>query len=316
MHITQSQFQTASSHHLERTQSTTVRVETGEVMATSLPQIPTLSTLDASYGLDDDYANLDPRYRMLALLLEQMFGKQTLGKAKGAQFHTTHTTPSAHTAHASSPIVHYQTSLEERQSQVVQMRATIALEDGKTLDASLSLRWEQHFMEQDAFFIQNGQVFRDPLILSLDGSQPLAHTTFAFNLQGNEGKLVHLGANSGYLVLDKNGNGVVDNGSELFGPTTGEGFKELARLDEDGNGWIDKNDSLFSQLKFWHVSASGEQLLSLEEVGIGALSLHVTPMGYVHKTSADAPLALFKNASLGLTDTYQSAALFEVDIAG
>jgi len=314
MHITQSHFTTASSHRLERAQSTTVRVQQGELAPMPLPQAPLLVNLDTSYALDDDYANLDPRYRMLALLLEQMFGKQTLGKAKEAQFHTTHPTPTA-PAHASSPIIHYQTSLKERQTQVVEIHANIELEGGERLEASLSLRWEQHFMEKDAFFIQNGQVFRDPLVLSLEGTQPLAHTTFAFNLQGNEGKLVHLNANSGYLVLDKNGNGVVDSGRELFGPTSGEGFKELARLDEDGNGWIDKKDSFFSQLKFWHISASSEQLLSLKEVGIGALSLHVTPMDYIHKTNATTPLAAFKHASLALTATHQSAAVFEIDIA-
>ncbi|MBE0496588.1 MAG: hypothetical protein IBX45_09280 [Campylobacterales bacterium] len=324
MHVTQSDYQTSSSYHFKRTESASVRVDTGSAsQASQAFQAPTLKSLEFSetFGMDEEYANLDPRYKMLLLLMEQMFGKGALRGAKGVSFHTTSSasTPFAgaqsSSSQSSSPIVHYQTSLEEHQAQVVEIHANIELGSGENLEVSLNLKWEQHFMEKDAFSIQNGQIFRDPLVLSLVGSQPLAHTTFAFNLQGNEGKLVHLGANSGYLVLDKNGNGVVDSGSELFGPTSGEGFKELARLDEDGNGWIDSNDSLFSQLKFWHISESANQLLSLEEVGIGALSLHVTPMDYVHKSSADAPLAAFKNVSLGLSNDYQSAALFEVDIA-
>jgi hypothetical protein len=45
---------------------------------------------------------------------------------------------------------------------------------------------------------------------------------------------------SGLLVIDKNLDGKVNDGSELFGPSTGDGFEKLARYDEDRNGWIDE----------------------------------------------------------------------------
>ncbi len=43
-----------------------------------------------------------------------------------------------------------------------------------------------------------------------------------------------------YLAKDSNNNGAVDSGKELFGPTTGQGFAELAAYDEDENGLIDQ----------------------------------------------------------------------------
>lgn len=42
------------------------------------------------------------------------------------------------------------------------------------------------------------------------------------------------------LSLDQNGNGEIDNGTELFGTKSGDGFADLARYDLDYNGWIDE----------------------------------------------------------------------------
>mgnify|MGYP000465316364 CR=1 FL=1 len=50
---------------------------------------------------------------------------------------------------------------------------------------------------------------------------------------------------SGYLALNKNGDGVINDGSELFGTASGDGFYDLSMYDEDGNGWIDENDHAY-----------------------------------------------------------------------
>ena len=79
---------------------------------------------------------------------------------------------------------------------------------------------------------------------------------------------------AGLLDLDKNADGKSNDGKELFGPTSGNGFAELAALDSDGNGWIDENDPAFQQLKVWTKDASGEDhLSSLAQAKVGALFL-------------------------------------------
>ena len=84
-------------------------------------------------------------------------------------------------------------------------------------------------------------------------------------------------AGTGFIAFDKNQNGVIDDGSELFGPQTGSGFTELSQYDEDGNGWIDENDSAYSQLSFMDFTADGEQRLrSLKDVEVGAIYLGST----------------------------------------
>ena len=54
-----------------------------------------------------------------------------------------------------------------------------------------------------------------------------------------------LGSGSGFLALDKNGNGKIDDGSELFGTKSGDGFADLAEYDSDGNGWIDEKGRVY-----------------------------------------------------------------------
>ena len=94
-----------------------------------------------------------------------------------------------------------------------------------------------------------------------------------------------VGANDGLLVLDLNGNGKIDNGSELFGSETllangtkaANGFEALKALDSNGDNQINTDDVAFSNLKIW-IDSNGDgfsrasELLSLTEAGITAIS--------------------------------------------
>ena len=82
---------------------------------------------------------------------------------------------------------------------------------------------------------------------------------------------------SGFLALDKNGDGKINDGSELFGTRSGNGFADLAVYDEDGNGWIDENDEIFDKLRVWSKDKDGKDVLkTLKEADVGAIYLGST----------------------------------------
>lgn len=63
------------------------------------------------------------------------------------------------------------------------------------------------------------------------------------------------------MALDVNYDGIINDGRELFGPRTGNGFLELAEFDIDGNNWIDENDPIFEKLRIWTLDEKGNEVI-------------------------------------------------------
>lgn len=165
----------------------------------------------------------------------------------------------------------------ERESICFQAEGTVTTECGQTISFNMGLQMqrEEISIQSDAF----GRIINgiDPIVLNFDENISMFDQNyFSFDLDGDGSceEIPVLGGGCGFLALDRNGDGSITDGLELFGPATGSGFGELATLDNDGNMWIDENDPLFDSLLIWKEAGSeGEQLISLREAGVGAISV-------------------------------------------
>ena len=154
---------------------------------------------------------------------------------------------------------------------------TVRTKDGREINfnvnVNMSRRCEEYYREE----LNVAQfALYDPLVINLDTDvTELSDQTFYFDLDADgEEEEISMLKGSGYLALDKNGDGVINDGSELFGTKNGDGFADLARYDEDGNGWIDENDSIWSKLKIWCKDENGNDVLyKLSDKGVGAICL-------------------------------------------
>ena len=124
-------------------------------------------------------------------------------------------------------------------------------EDGRTIDFDINILMSRSYMEYMNVSIPTmADALCDPLVVNIGSdTADVRDQTFKFDLDadGTEDEISMLGKGSGFLALDKNGDGKINDGSELFGTKSGDGFGDLREYDSDGNGWIDENDDVFSR---------------------------------------------------------------------
>jgi hypothetical protein len=198
-------------------------------------------------------------------------------------------------------------SLETEQLQF-SAAGVIKTADGQEINFRLALQMQRADVEEQHIDIKAGDAALavDPLVLNFDGSAAqLRSGTFQFDLKadGQSENLPLLGSTSAFLALDKNHDGQVNDGSELFGPTTGSGFSQLAQYDSDQNGWIDENDPVYSDLRLWQPSSDGKgQLATLAEKNVGAICLQSTSTPFTYKDSAGQIQGTLSNTGVFLEE--------------
>jgi len=208
---------------------------------------------------------------------------------------------------------------QEQEKMQFSAEGVIRTRDGREIAFSSSLNMSRSYVEESNLTIREGDAKKvDPLVINFDGKgAQLSQTRFKFDLDndGNEEQLASLRPGSGFLALDRNGDGIINNGSELFGPGSGTGFTELARFDEDGNHFIDEGDSIYNKLRIWSFNEDGsQQLVALGDKNIGAIFLGHVTSPFQLKDDTNQSLGEVANSGIYLKEGGQTGVIQEVNL--
>lgn len=210
------------------------------------------------------------------------------------------------------------TSYSEFERTTFSARGEIQTADGKSLQIDLMMEMQHSYSTYESTVLTAGVQLTDPLIINFDA--PAAHLTnekygFDINSDGSTEQISFAGQGSGFLMLDKNGDGRANNGNELFGTKSGDGFADLSAYDEDGNGFIDEGDSAYTELKIWVKSGNGsDQYFSLADKGIGAIYLGAVHTPFEIKNEQNEQQGVVRGSSFFLREDGSSGTVQQVDL--
>lgn len=183
------------------------------------------------------------------------------------------------------------------------------------VDLSMSRGFAGSFLEGSA----ENVVLTDPLVINLDaGTASVSNQKFFFDLDadGDKEEISSLGQGSGFLAFDKNGDGTINDGSELFGTKSGDGFADLEKYDEDGNGWIDENDQIFKKLKVWTKDKEGkDKLIDLKSADVGAIYLGSANTQFHLNDTANRTNAVIQKTGVFLRESGSVGTVQHLDLA-
>ncbi|MBN0989562.1 hypothetical protein [Amphritea pacifica] len=194
---------------------------------------------------------------------------------------------------------------------------TVNTADGRSIEFDLSLEMERSYSATREYKETQELVFTDPLILNFEGNYAdLSNDKFDFDLDadGDKELISYLTGSSGMLALDRNGDGIINDGSELFGARTGDGFAELTEYDEDGNGYIDEADSIFDQLLIWNKTSDTDLLESLKDRDIGAIYLGASATPFDIKGEGNQHNGTVRNSGVYFSESGEVGTLQQIDM--
>ena len=203
-------------------------------------------------------------------------------------------------------------SFEETENVDFSTTGKVITSDGREINFNLNVNMSRSFSEYYTEHRSGTLTMCDPLVINLDNSiAGLSDQKFFFDLDcdGEKEEISTLESGNAFLSLDKNNDGTINDGSELFGTKSGDGFSDLAKYDEDGNGWIDENDAVYDMLKIWVKDESGEdKLYTLKEKNVGAIYLGHTQTDFTLRSGNSGKI----NGAIRKTGIF----LYENGVAG
>lgn len=207
----------------------------------------------------------------------------------------------------------------EKQTMSFSAEGVVKTADGREINFDLDLNLSREFASRLDISIRAGDAVRvDPLVINFDNaSATLTNEKFSFDIDadGTDDQISFATGGSGFLAFDINNDGTINNGLELFGPRSGNGFSDLAVYDEDGNGWIDENDDIYDKLRIWTKDEHGnDRLFALGQKGIGAVYLGSTVTAFDLKTSSNQTLGHIAQSGIFLKESGLAGTIQHVDL--
>lgn len=294
--------------------------ESMESMAVRRVEIP--SVRDDFFSTFRQYV---AKYIMMLLFGEEKTGdlfKDLQGELQGKTEHAEGGNATMQIQPLSLRVLSYEETeyYEEEQNLSFVSTGLVKTADGREINFNVDINMSDSFSTyyRQEMDLANFARVCDPLVINFDtGCAKLEDQKFFFDLDadGEQEEIAMLSAGSGFLALDKNNDGVINDGSELFGPQSQDGFADLAAYDEDGNGWIDENDSIWSSLKIWCQTPSGNQeLYSLSEKGVGAICLTKVGTQFAYKDQERADMGYLRSTGVFLFEDGRAGTVQHLDL--
>lgn len=209
--------------------------------------------------------------------------------------------------------------LRESERTQVKIEGRVRTADGREITLRLELEMRREFEMHLSERLRLGTAQRkDPLIVNFSGtSAQLSDQTFSIDLDGDgtADRAHFAAAGSGFLVFDRNGDGIVNDGSELVGARSGDGFADLGQLDDDGNGWVDEGDRAYTVLRIWTRDAAGkDRLQGLNDAGVGAISVSAIASPFALRDSENIARGDVRSTGLYLTEDGKAGSIQQIDL--
>ncbi len=272
----------------------------------------------------DEDLSLDAHTRLMKNVIESLFGIKIkmMPPMKSSSSDTVATdagnaNPAAMQSNATEP--DHQVKVTDYTSEREQLRfsasGSVQTADGKTIDLKLGFAMSYQQLQLSERLTRESAL-KDPLVINLEKQfADLQDSRFEFDIDsdGTKDSLANLAKGSYFLALDKNSNQKIDNGTELFGAQSGNGFAELAQYDEDGNSFIDEGDSIYGKLSVWRPD---QGLMALADVGVGAIYLHPveTQFQNVGNNSDGESQGVLRSSSVYLNEDGSAGTVQQLDL--
>jgi hypothetical protein len=210
-------------------------------------------------------------------------------------------------------------SYDETETTTFASSGVIKTADGKEINFNLSVAMNRSYHQQSSVSVRAGDaVVKDPLVLNFAGTAAELQSTrvgFDLNSDGQSEAVPLLGSGSAYLALDLDHDGQISSGKELFGPTSGDGYAELAAYDSDGNQFIDENDAVYGDLRLWTPAAQGGgELVTLRDRDVGAIALTHTSTPFELRSADNQSLGAVRSTGVYLSEDGAAGTVQQIDL--